>query len=85
MVIETDPSIRFPLILVCAPEIGQFLHSFLGVPEHEIPCCILFMNRDIFVTSFAAAILDLRVVSELFKMSHSVGQSYLEKVAKAFL
>ena len=35
--------------------------AFLGVTEPDIPLCILFLNRTIFVTGFAAAILDLRV------------------------
>ena len=35
--------------------------SFLGVTEPDIPLCILFLNRNIFVTGFATAILDLRV------------------------
>ena len=58
--------------------------SFLGVTESEIPCCMLFMYWNIFVTGFAAAILDFRVGQELRKMCHSVVQSYLGKVTKAF-
>jgi len=42
------------------------------------------MTRNIFVTGFAAAILDFRVGLELRKMYHSVVQSYLGKVTKAF-
>ena len=59
--------------------------SFLGVAEPLLQCSVLFMNGNIFITGFAAAILDCRVGMELRKMCHFVAASYLGKVTKAFL
>ena len=69
----------YPENLVVAFEI-----SFLGVTEPLLHRFILFMNGNIVITGFAAAILDGRVGMELQKMCHFVAPSYSVKVTKTF-
>ena len=59
--------------------------SFLCVTEPLLNCFILFMSENIFITGFAAAILDGRVGMEFRKVCHFVAPSYSGKVTKAFL
>jgi hypothetical protein len=49
--------------------------SFPGVAEPLLHCFVLFMIKNIFITGFAAAILDFRVGMELRKMCHFVAPS----------
>ena len=59
--------------------------SFPGVAELLVHCFVLFKIGNIFITGFAAAIMDCQVGMELRKMCHFVAPSYLGKVTKAFL